>query len=70
MGVRLYPFSIVYETSEYDDAEYKEEHEQRQLFGRSPERLYEDLQARGVASQLEQPHDPDDREELQDVGVF
>lgn len=70
MGVRLYPFGVVHETGEYDDAQHEEEHEQRQLLGRSPERLYEDLQPGGVSSQLEKPHDPDDGEELQDVGVL
>lgn len=68
--ISLKSFAVVDETGEDDDAQDEEEDEQRQLLGRRPERLDEDLESGRVASQLEQSHDADDGEELEDVGVL
>ncbi len=70
VGVGLNPFGVIDEAGEDDDAEHQEEDEQHQLFGRGAERLEQDLQSGRVAGQLEQPQDPDDGEELQDVRVL
>ena len=52
------------------DAEHEEEDKEHQLLGRRPEGLQQDLQAGRVAGELEQPEDPDDGEELEDIGVL
>ena len=68
--IGLDAFGVVDQTGEYDDAQHQEEDEQRQLFGRRPERLDQDLQSGRVARQFEQPHDTDDGKEFQYVGVL
>jgi len=68
--IRLDALRVVDEAGEDHDAQDEEEHQQGQLLGRGPERLDEDLQAGRVARQLEQPHDANDREELEDVSVL
>lgn len=60
-------FRIVDEGREHDDAEHQEEDEEGQLLRGGLERVNEDLETRWVASELEQPQDPDDGEELEDV---
>ena len=70
MRIGLDPLRVVDEAGEDDDAEDEEEDEQSQLLGRRPERLYEDFEAGRVSRQFEQPHDADDGEELEDVGVL
>ena len=64
------PLCIINKGGKDDDAEDEEEDEEHQLLGGRPERLQQDLQPRRVACQLEQPEDPDDGEELEDVGVL
>lgn len=66
----LYAFGVVDEACENDDTKHQEEHQQSQFLGGRPEGLYEDLQAGAVSGEFEQSHYPDDREELEDVGVF
>ena len=66
----LYPLRIVYEAGEDDNAENEEEDQQHQLLGGSSEGLQEDLEAAGVPGQLEQPQDPNDAEELEDVRIL
>lgn len=68
--VGLYALSVVHQAGEYHDAQHQEEHEQCQLLGRRPERLHKYLQPGRVSSQLEQSHDPYDREELEYVGIL
>ena len=57
------------ERREDDDAEHEEEDEQAELVRRRLERVDEDLEAGRVARQLEEAHDADDAEELEDVVV-
>ena len=64
------PLRIINKRGKDDDAEDEEEHEEHQLLGGRPECLQQDLQPGRVACQLEQPEDPDDGEELEDVGVL
>mgnify|MGYP001172503836 CR=1 FL=1 len=66
----LYPLGVVHEAGEYDDAEDKEEDEEHELLGGGSKGLQQDLEAGGVAGQLEQPQYPDDAEELEDVGIL
>ena len=66
----LYPLGVVDEAGKDDDAEDEEEDEEHELLGRGPEGLQENLEAGGVAGQLEQPEDANDAEELEDVGVL
>jgi len=61
---------VVDETGEDDDAENEEEDQQRELLRRGAEGLYQDLQARRVTRELEQPHYAYDAQELEDVGVL
>lgn len=61
---------VVHQAGEDDDAEDEEEHQQRELLRRGAEGLYQDLQARGMARQLEQPHYAYDAQELEDIGVL
>lgn len=68
--IGLDPLGVVDEAGEDDDAQDEEEDEERQLLGRGPERLDENLEPGRVARQFEQPHDADDGEELEDVGVL
>ena len=65
----LGPFGVEDERSKDDDAEDEEEDEQRQFVGARLERVDEDLESWGVASQFEQPHDADDAEELEHVAL-
>lgn len=67
--IGLNALRVVDEAGEYHDAEGEEKDEQHELLGGGAKRLYEDLEAVGVARELEQTHDADDREELEDVGV-
>ena len=68
--VDLNPFRIINKRGKDDDAKDQEEDEEHQLLGGRPERLQQDLQPGWVTCQLEQPEDPDDGEELEDVGVL
>ena len=61
---------IVDQAGKDDDAEHQEEDQEHQFFGGGAEGLEEDLEAGGVAGQLEQPEDADDGEELEDVGIL
>ena len=70
MGVGLDPLGVVDEGGEDDDAENKEENKEHELLGRGTKGLEEDLEAGGVSSELEEPEDPDDREELKNVGIL
>lgn len=70
MRIGLDPLGVVDEAGEDDDAQHQEKDEQRQLFGRRSKRLNEDLEAGRVSSQLEEPHDADDGEEFENVGVL
>lgn len=70
MRVGLDALRVVHQAGEYHDAQHQEEHQQRQLLGGRPERLHQYLQPGRVSGELEQPHDPDDWEELEYVGVF
>ena len=65
--VVLDALGVVDQGREDDDADDQEEDEQRQLVRARLERVYEDLEPGRVARQLEQPHDADDAEELEDV---
>lgn len=68
--IGLNALGVVDERGKYDDAQDQEEDEERQFFGRRTERLYEDFQSGRVTCQLEQSHDTDDGEELENVGVL
>lgn len=68
--VSLDPLGVVDQAGEYDDAKHQEEYEQREFLSRRAERLDQDLQSGRVPRQLEQPHDANDAQELEDVGVF
>ncbi len=68
--VRLDSLRVVDEWGEDDDSKHKEEDEQHELFSWSPERLDENFKPRGVSGQLEQPQDPDDGKELEDIGLL
>lgn len=70
MWIGLNALGVVDERGKYDDAQDQEEDEERQFFGRRTERLYEDFQSGRVTCQLEQSHDTDDGEELENVGVL
>ena len=61
---------VVNKAGEDDHAEHQEEHEEGELLGAGPEGVDEDLEARGVSGELEQSENPDDGEELEDVGVL
>jgi hypothetical protein len=61
---------VVNKTGKDDDPEDEEEDEKHELLGGGPEGLQEDLEAGGVAGELEEPEDADDAEELEDVGVL
>ena len=65
--VVLDTLSVEDQRGEDDDAEYEEEDEQTELVCARLEGVYEDLETGGVARQFEQPHDPDDAEELEYV---
>lgn len=67
LGVWLDALGVVDKRGEDDDAEHQEEDEENELLGGSAECVDEDLEAGGMLRQLEQPHDADDGEELQDV---
>ena len=64
------PLSIVDEAGKDDHAEDKEEDEEGELLRARLERVDQDLQARRVTGQLEQPQDANYGEELQNVGVL
>ncbi len=66
----LYSLCVIDQRGKDDDTKDQEEDEQHELFGGGPERLDENLEARRVTGQLEQPEDTDDGEELEDVGVL
>jgi len=66
-GVVLDALGVVDERREDDDADDKEEDEQHQLVSGRLERVDKDLEAGRVPGELEQPHDADDAEELEDV---
>jgi len=68
--VGLDALGVVHQAGEYHDSQHQEEHQQRQLLGGRPERLHQYLEPGRVSGELEQPHDPDDREELEYVRVF
>ena len=70
MRIGLNPLGVVDETGEDDDAKDQEENEERQLFGRGSKRLDENLETGRVSRQFEQPHDADDGEEFENVGVL
>ena len=61
---------IVDQACEDDHAQHEEEHQEGELLRARLERVDQDLQARRVPGQLEQPKNPDYREELQNVGVL
>ncbi len=65
--VELDALGVVDERREDDDAEDEEEDEQGEFVRRRLEGVDEDLEPRGVPRQLEEPHDPDDGEELEDI---
>jgi len=68
--VVLGPLGVEDERREDDDAEYEEEYEQTEFVGARLERVNEDLQSRRVPRQLEQSHDADDAEELENLVLF
>jgi hypothetical protein len=51
---------VVHEAGEDDHAEDKEEHKECQFLRARLEGVDEDLQTGGMASELEQPENPDD----------
>ena len=61
---------IVDQACEDDHAQHEEEHQEGELLRARLERVDQDLQARRVPGQLEQPKNPDYGEELQNVGVL
>ena len=61
---------IVDQACEDDHAQHEEEHQEGELLRARLERVDQDLQARRVPGQLEQPKNPDYREELQNVGIL
>jgi len=65
--VVLDPLGVVDERGEDDDSDDEEEDQQHELVRRRLERMDEDLESRRVAGQLEQAHDADDAEELENV---
>lgn len=67
VGVVLDSLGVVDEACGDDDADDEEEDEQEEFVGARLERVDEDLQPGGMPGQLEQPHDADDVDELQDV---
>ena len=69
LRVGVQPLGVVHEAGEDDHAEDEEEDEQRELLGARLESVDQDLEARRVTGELEEPQDADDGEELQDVGV-
>ena len=69
LRVGVQPLGVVHEAGEDDHAEDEEEDEQRELLGARLESVDQDLEARRVTGELEEPQDPDDGEKLQDVGV-
>ena len=66
----LYSFCVVDQRSKDDDSKDQEEDEKHQFFGRSSERLNENLQTWRVSGELEQSQDSNDGEKLQHVGFF
>ena len=65
--VVLDALGVVDERREDDDADDEEKDEQHEFVSARLERVYEDLEPGRVARQLEQSHDADDAEELEDV---
>ena len=61
---------VVDERREDDNAENEEENQKSQLVRARLERVNENLESGRVPSQLEQPHDANDAEELKDVVVL
>ena len=61
---------IVDQACEDDHAQHEEEDQEGELLRARLERVDQDLQARRVPGQLEQPKNPDYREELQNVGIL
>ena len=70
VGVGLDPLGIVDQRGEDDNPEDEEEDKQHELLSGGAEGLQENLEAGGVTCEFEQPEDPDDREELQHIGVL
>ena len=70
VGVWLDPLGVVDEGGEDDDAENEKENKEHELLGRGTKGLKEDLEAGGVSSELKEPEDPDDGEELKNVGIL
>ena len=61
---------IVDQACEDDHAQHEEEDQEGELLRARLERVDQDLQARRVPGQLEQPKNPDYGEELQNVGIL
>ena len=64
------PLSIVDQACKDDHPEDEEEDEEGELLGTRLERVDEDLQAGRVTGQLEQPQDPNNGEEFQNVCIL
>ena len=67
LRVELGPLGVEDERREDDDAEDEEEDEKTEFMRARFERVDEDLEAGRVPRQLEQSHDADDAEELEDL---
>ena len=70
LRIVLGPLGVEDERREHDDAEDQEENEKTEFVGARFERVDEDLEAGRMPRQLEQSHDTDDAEELENLVLF
>jgi len=66
----LGPFGVEDERREDNDAKDEKENEKTELVGTGLERVYKDLEAGRVPRELEQPHDSNDAEKLENLVFF
>jgi len=68
--IMLRPLGVEDERREDNDAEDEEKDEEAEFVGASLKRVDEDLESGGMPRQLEQSHDPDDAEKLENLVLF